>query len=228
MLRYSSTRHKRLMEASEYALQDASESPIPRESRIATTVLDDSRKYHQWESQQANLLLPVAEHSRKKRQIVALRNAKVQLVHRRAFFKYLQADEVRGEQRRQLFRLFHRTLDYDDAVLAEHRHYMLAVSSRISTDHIIDVMDDLTTTHLLREYEKTFARYFAMKCYVACASNSDCGQLVQQSLRELQARLLTIRRRIETEAPVGNGGNFDRQELLSRSGRYPVLNYLNA
>ena len=228
MLRYSSHRHKRLMDASEYALQDAAESPLPRESRIATTVLDDGQKYRQWESQHAALLLPVAEHSRKKRQIVALRHAKVQLVHRRAFFKYLQAREIRGKRRQQLFRLFHSTLDYNDAVLAEHRHYMLAVSSRISTDHIIEVMDDLTSEHLLRVYEKTFARYFAMKCFVASARNSASGQLVHQSMRELQARLMTIRRRIETEAPTGRGGNFDRQELLSRSGRYPVLNYLNA
>jgi hypothetical protein len=226
MATYSSHRHRKLMNESEYALHNASDSSSPRLSRIVTTLLQNNRIYRIWESRHADLLLPVAEHNRKKRQIVALRNAKVQLVHRRAFFKYLQAHEVRGEQRRQLFRLFHRTLDYNDAVLAEHRHYMLAVSSRISTDHIIDVMDDLTSTHLLREYEKTFARYFAMKCYVACASDSDCAELVQQSSRELQARLLTIRRRIETEAPVGNGGNFDRQELLARSGRYPVLNYM--
>ncbi|MDH3337019.1 MAG: hypothetical protein OER22_04235 [Gammaproteobacteria bacterium] len=216
------------MNASEFALQDAAESPLPRESRIATTVIQDSHKYRQWESRHADLLLPVAQHSYKKRQIVALRNAKVQLVHRRAFFKYLQAHEIRGEQRRRLFRLFHSTLDFQDAVLAEHRHYMLAVSSRISTDHIIDVMDDANSTRLLKEYESAFSRYFAMKCYVACASNSECIQLVHQSMRELQARLLRIRRRIETEAPARNSGNFDRKELLSRSGRYPVLNYLNA
>ncbi len=34
MLRYSSSRHRQLMTESEYALQDASESPVPRESRI--------------------------------------------------------------------------------------------------------------------------------------------------------------------------------------------------
>ena len=228
MLRYSSSRHKRLMDASEFALQDAAESPVARESRIATTVIQDSHKYRQWESRHADLLLPVAQHSFKKPQIVALRKAKVQLVHRRAFFKYLQAHEIRGQQRRNLFRLFHSTLDFHDAVLAEHRHYMLAVSSRISTDHIIDVMDDANSTRLLKEYESAFSRYFAMKCFVACARNTECGQLVQQSMRELQARLLTIRCRIKSEAPARNSGNFDRQELLSRSGRYPVLNYLNA
>ncbi|MDH3613440.1 MAG: hypothetical protein OEU90_08250 [Gammaproteobacteria bacterium] len=228
MLRYNSRRHKQLMDLSELALQDAAGSSLPRDSRIATTILHDNQQHSQWESRHARLLLPVAQQSRKKRQIVALRNAKVQLVHRRAFFKYLRAHEVRGEQRRRLFRLFHTTLDYNDAILAEHRHYMLAVSSRISTDHIIDVMDDMNSSLLLRHYEKTFARYFEMKCYVACARDSDCSQLVHQSMRELQAQLLRIRRSIESVPPSGDSGNFDRQELLARSGRYEALNYLNA
>ena len=228
MLRYSSRRHKQLMHVSELALQDAAESSSPRESRIATTVLHDHQHYSLWESRHANLLLPVAQQSRKKRQIVALRNAEVQLVHRRAFFKYLRAHEVRGEQRERLFRLFHTTLDYNDAILAEHRHYMLAVSSRISTGHIIDIMDDMNSSLLLGQYEKTFARFFEMNCYVACARNSDCSKLVHQSMRELQAQLLRIRRSIEAVPPSSDSGDFDRQELLARSGRYEALNYLNA
>ena len=228
MLRYSAQRHKRLMDVSEYALQDAAEAVESRDSRIATDVLQDTRKYREWEAIHADLLLPVAEHSRKKPQIVALRLAEAQLVHRRAFFSYLRAHEVRGAARERLFRLFHSTMDFNDAVLAEHRHYMLAVSSRISTDHIIDVMEDSHSRQLLRQYERAFARYFEMKCYVACAGNTDTARFVVQSMRDMQARLLHLRRRIQTEAPAGSGGNFDRQELLSRSGRYPVLNYLNA
>ena len=228
MLRYSSRRHKRLMDVSEFALQGAAESASARESRIATDVLRDDRKYREWESRHADLLLPVAEQSRKKPQIVALRDAEAKLVHRRAFFRYLRAREVRGEARKRLFRLFHSTLDYNDAVLAEHRQYMLAVSSRISTDHIIDVMEDSNSNLLLQQYEKAFSRYFEMKCYVACAGGSDTARFVQQSMRDLQGRLLQLRRQMQTQSPAGHGGNFDRQELLSRSGRYPVLDYLNA
>lgn len=228
MLRYSSRRHRQLMDESEFALQDASASSLPRESRIATTVLNDSQKYSEWETRHANLLLPVAQHSAKKRQIVELRSAKIHLVHRRAFFNYLQAHETRGNQRERLFRLFHSTLDLNDAILAEHRQYMLAVSSRISTDHIIDVMDDVNSNGLLQLYERTFARYFEMKCFVACSPNSDCSRLVHESMRELQAQLLRIRRRIETEPPSDSCGNFDKQEPLARSGRYKALNYLNA
>ncbi len=228
MLRYSSRRHKRLMDVSEYALQDAAEASRPRESRIATDVLNDTLKYREWESRHAELLVPVAEQSRKKPQIVALRQAEASLVHRRAFFRYLRENEIRGKKRERLFRLFHSTLDYNDAVLAEHKQYMLAVSSRISTDHIIDVMEDSHSLQLLRQYERAFARFFEMKCYLACAGNTDTARFVLQSMRDMQGRLLGIRRRMQTEAPTGDAGNFDRQELLSRSGRYPVLNYLNA
>ena len=92
--------------------------------------------YKLWESRHADLLLPVAEHGDKKRQIMALRDAKVRLVHRRALFRYLRANEVRGDRRRQL------------------------------------------------------------------------------------------RRHIESEPPDSGCTSFDRQEVLARSGRYSVLNYM--
>lgn len=228
MPRYDSRRHKRLMAASENALEDALTSDSVRDSRIARTVLTDSQKYRLWEARHANLLVPVAQETRKKPQIVALRRAKMELVHRRAFFRHLRENEIQGQRRRDLFRIFHATLDYNDAVLAEHRQYVLAVSSRISTDHIIDFMDDAHSTQLLRQYEKTFARYFEMKCYLINAREGACVSLVRDSMRELERRLLRLRRLIETQSPAGDGGTFDQQELLARSGRYPVLNYLNA
>jgi len=227
MLRYSSSRHRQLMTASEYALQDATESPVPRESRIASTILDDDKKYREWELRHANLLRPVAEQSARKYQVLALRHADVQLIHRRALFQYLQTHEVRGELRQQLFRLFHTTLDFDEAVLAEHRQYMLAFSSGISTNHIIDVMHDSSSTRLVEQYEKTFARYFEMKCFVATASDSDTVKIVHSSLRDVQGHLMRLKRRMETELPTERTGNFDQQELLARSGRYEIQNYLN-
>ena len=226
LLRYNSSRHRQLMTASEHALQDATESPVPRQSRIASTILGDSQKYREWELRHANLLLPVAEQRARKRQVVALRNAEIELVHRRALFTYLQTHELRDDQRQRLFRMFHSTLDYNQAVLNEHRHYMLAVSSQISTDYIIDVMRDVSSDRLLQQYEKTFARYFEMKCYVASAKDSHCIQLISSSLRDVKGQLLRIRRRIETEVPVVDRADFRQLELLARSSRYEMRNYL--
>ncbi len=226
MPRYNSRRHRKLMDESEYALQSAADSSPLRVSRVVNTVLSDSRIYALWELRHANLMLPVAEHSGKKGQIVALRNAEVQLVHQRALFNYLRANRVRGEERRQVFRMFHSTRDYHETVLAEHRQYMLAVSSRVSADHLVDIMHDPNSKNLLRQYEKLYTRYFEMKCYVAGMGDSDCIDLVRAGLGDARDQLRCVRRNIESEPPVKDCGSFDRQELLARSGRYPVLNYM--
>jgi len=227
MSQFNSSRHRQLMNASEYALQNAAESDEPRESRIATTIIDDHQKYREWELRHANLLVPVAEHKAAKHQILALRKANVQLVHRRALFRYLQTHSLSNNRRERLFRLFHSTMDLNDAILVEHRQYMLAFSSGISTDHITDVMHDEASTLLVDLYEKTFARYFEMKCYIANAgSNTMTRQLVNSSLRDAQGQLLRLRRRMETEVPRQTHGNFEHQELLARSGRYEMQNYL--
>jgi len=226
MPRCNSRRHQKLMDESEFALHHAADFPSPRVSRIVNTLLQDSRTYRLWESQHAGLLLPVAEHGNKKRQILALRDAEVRLMHQRAFFRYLRANEVYGAPRRRLFRIFHATLDYHHAVLVEHRQYMLAVSSRIATDHLIDVMNDVNSKNLLRHYEKLYARYFVMKCYVAGGGDSKCVELVRSTMDDVRDQLRWVRRRIESEPPVSDGGSFDRQEALARSGRYPVLNYM--
>ncbi len=214
------------MSESEYALHNASDSSSPRELRIVDTVLQDGPLYRVWESQHADLLLPVAEYSNKKRQIVALRNAKVQLVHRRALFGYLRSNGVRGGERRQLFRIFHQTLDYHSAVLAEHRQYMLAVSSRISTDHLIDIMNDPRSKSLPRQYEELYRLYFEMNCYVAGMGDSKCTELVRLTMQDARKQLQQVRRRIESESPASGCASFDRQEPLARSGRYPILNYM--
>jgi hypothetical protein len=214
------------MEASELALQDASVSPTERESRIATTILTDGGKYREWELRHADLLLPVAEHRAKKRQIIELRKAEIQLIHRRALFTYLQTHELNDAQRANLFRLFHSTLDYQAAVLTEHRQYMLAFSSHISTDHIIELMQDEMSMRLLRQYEKTFSRYFEMKCYIASSNDSHCVDLIRSSVRDLKGQLLRVRRRIESEPPSIDVGDFHQQALLARSVRYEIRNYL--
>ena len=214
------------MNESEYALQDASESPSARISRIVNTLLRDTQTYRMWESRHADLLLPVAEYSDRKHQILALRNTKIGLVHRRALFKYLHTNKVRGEQRRKLFRILHSTLDFPDAVVKEHRQYMLAVSSRISSDHLIDVMNDPKSKNLQRKYEKLYTRYFEMQCYVMGMGDSNCIALVCLAMTDAREQLHRLRRQIEAVPLDGHCASFDRQEAVARSGRYPVLDYM--
>lgn len=214
------------MNESEYALHNASDSSSRGELRAVDTVLQDGRLYRVWESRHADLLLPVAEYGNKKRQIVALRNAGIQLIHRRALFGYLRSNGVRGDERRQLIRIFHQTLDYHSAVLAEHRQYMLAVSSSISNDHLIDVMNDPRSKSLPRQYEELYRRYFEMNCYVAGMGDSRCTELVRLTMQDTRKQLQQMRRRIESESPASGCASFDRQVPIARSGLYPILNYM--
>jgi hypothetical protein len=214
------------MDASEYALRDASYSPFQRDARIANTVLQDSRSYRIWESRHADLLVPVARHNGSKPLLLELRNAQVKLIHRRALFRYLRINEVRGEKRQRLFSHLHNTLDYRDAVVAEHRQYMLAVSSRISADYIIGIMNDANSPKLLEQYEELYARYFEIKCYIATTREKSCIDMARPILKSIEGQLCRVRHRIETEAPVGGVRGFDRQEAIARSGRYEALNYL--
>ncbi len=103
---------------------------------------------------------------------------------------------------------------------------MLAVSSRISADHLIDVMNDPKSKSLPSKYEKLYARYFEMQCYVMGMGDSSCLELVRSAMGDARDRLRRLRRHIESE-PLDSGcASFDRQEELARSGRYPVLDYM--
>ncbi len=214
------------MQESEFALQSATESPDERVSRIANTIIDDGRMYRRWESEHANLLVPVAEHRKNVAQLMELRNAEVQLVHRRALFRYLRRTGLNGAPREQLFRTIHATRDFNDALLTEHRRYMLAVSSHVSADHLIDVMKDVSSRRLLDVYAATYDRYFEMRCFIATEHSGICADLVRLSMRDATKSLTRVRLRIQSEAPVTDGGDFDREAALARSGRYPVLDYM--
>ena len=226
MRKYNSRRHQKLMDESEYALQSAAESSDHLKARVVTAILQDSKSYQLWESRHASLLLPIAKQSNKKRQIIALRIAAVRLIHRRALFECIQSNSLRGRQRRQLFRIFHETLDYQNAILVEHRQYKMAVSSGVSADHLIEVMNDPTSRKLLSEYKRVYAQLFKMKCYVAGLGDANCADLVRDIMRDTRERLRQLRHRIETEPPAGTMGDFDRQEALAQSGRYPIIDYM--
>ena len=226
MQRYNSRRHRKLMDESEYALRQACDSSSQRVSRIVNTIVGDSQKYRYWESNHAHLLLPVAEQNNRRRQIMALRKLEVQLVHRRALFNLIREQQIQGKARQKLFKLYRATRDYQDAVIAEHQQYMIAMSSRVSTDHLIDVMHDVDSKRLVQEYEESYANYFKLKCFLAITEENYFIDLVRLTMRDTGEELRKKRERIESELPKTEGSSFDREAVLAQSGRYPILNYM--
>ena len=145
MLQYHSRRHRRLMDESEQALLDASRSGSEQDARVSSQVIADSKLHGVWEARHARILLPVAEQRKTAQQIVQLRMLSTTLMHGRALIEYIRDKEIRGDERERFFACHYKLTDYRNAVLAAHRHYLLSVSSHVSTEHLIDLMFDPTS-----------------------------------------------------------------------------------
>lgn len=228
MLNYLSRCHKALMEESEQALLTAAQEGSGIDRRIAKQILADSKVHGLWESRHADLVRPVAEHSSRVPQIIALRGVEVRLVHQQALVDHLRENRIHGAERERLFRVFYGPREFQDAVLAEHRQYMLAVSSRVSADHLINVMEDSQSRRLVRQYEVLYARYFELYCYVVGTEDAASADATRPLMTDLRKQAERVRHRINKQRPDGGAANFERQALLARSGRHKALNYLSS
>jgi len=226
MFRFQSRRHRCLMDESEQALSDAVHGTRKRDARIAREILGDAKSYRLWESRHADLVLPVAQHSGRARQIFKLRDVELKLLHRRALVRNIRRQRILGEERDKLFSVFYGPKDTHDAILAEHRQYTLAVSSRVSADHLINVMQDPVSVRLLREYEAVYSKYFELYCSTVTCEDVNVADAIRLELTGLRRRAMQMIRRIHSERPEGGHSNFDRQALLARSGRYEMRDYM--
>lgn len=226
MPRYQSRRHERLMDESEHALWDAASTKSKGESRIAKHVLNDSKMHRLWEARHAELIRPVAERKNRIPQLFALRDIEVRLVHRRTLIDHIRNHELRGRERDQMFAAFYGPMDIQNAILIEHRQYMLAVSSYVSTDHLIDVMYDPHGKGLLKRYKRHCAAYFELYGEVLRSDDADLANAARPLIKDAGEKIAAIRQRINTERPDSHYSNFDQQALLARSGRYPITEYM--
>jgi hypothetical protein len=214
------------MDESEQALRDAAEADSERESRIAQQTLDDPKTHRMWEDTHAELVRPVAAQNRRTQQVFMLRDLDVQLVHKRALIDHIRRQQLLGKDRARMLAAFYGPKDTRDAILLEHRKYTLAVSSNLSTDHLINVMYDPVGIELLKQYQELYEKYFELYGYIVLADESSWADALKPVMTELRGKILQLRHRINTEKPDDRHADFDRQALLARSGRYPVLDYM--
>lgn len=226
MLQYQSRRHKCLMAESEQALCETAETKDNHEARIAKQLLDDAKFYGIWESTHAKLVLPVAEENRPAPQVIKLRGIDVRLVHRQALIDHIRANKIVGAERDGLFEAFYGPRATTNAMLIEHKQYMLAVSSWVSSQHLLDVMRDPISVRLTNLYKKTFDKYFELYCFVNGNQDSACRDAATIMMLDARRRARDLRSRINSEKPRRGISDVERQALLAKSGRIPVENYM--
>jgi len=214
------------MEESEQALEDAADGPSVRASRIAQQVLGDARTHRMWESRHAELVRPIAEENRRAPQILQLRKLETKLLHQRSLVDYIRKNQVTGLARDRLFKAFYGPKEVTDAVIREHRQYVLAESSHFSADHLFGVMADKDSDQLLSMYESAYSSYFSLYCFFVSAHDSVIADAIGIAMKDAHDRVKRLRNRLLTQRPQTGKADFDRQAALARSGRYPVLNYV--
>jgi hypothetical protein len=157
--------HAQLMRESTDRVARALRSHDAKEHVVAQRVLATPGSWNAWELEHSGLMRQVADFVVLRNQAVALRHASLRLIHGKALFEYLKKHRVRGVARAKILAHFHRTLDYEHAVVAEHAVYVRKACSYLCAGHLgADVVHDPAFLDPMQQYETLFMEYFELYC----------------------------------------------------------------
>lgn len=157
--------HDNLMESSWQYVDVLAHQGSEDEQQIAGRVIGDPVLWRRWEAGHAQLMRNVADERRVRDQILALRQAALSLIHRKALFDYMRARHLVGAARRQLVAQFHGVADYPTAMVSEHDIWLRSSCSHFCSAHVgVNLMNDATFDEPLQLYEDHYREYFNAFC----------------------------------------------------------------
>lgn len=176
-----------LMEASQQRLDAAAHSGVPSEELIAARILDNPKDFSRWENHHSGLMRRTVSSGSAEAQKSELLSASLGLIHRKALFEYLQANQVNGNTRVHLFKHFFGYTDYATSVISEHGNYLRSAASYLCSSHVGRhlLLDDIFDQPL-SDYERLYAQYFRVYCgFVIAADDTekDCVRPLLASLK---------------------------------------------
>ena len=178
----------------------------PEYYRVAVSrLLEDGRQYQMWESSHARRMREVAGCSRTVHQAMALRHMAVRLIHRRGLVDYLRGQHIVGSHREQLFRMFYGCTDYREAVITEHRQYVVAASSGYCAEVLVDAVHDANGFKLLERYQNLYTQYFQIFSQYSraeFAGDVELAAALRPTMLEHRSYANLVRRQILVEPPV--------------------------
>lgn len=211
-----------LMLESEQAVRAHAHSAdaIPR--RICTQLIQDWASYSHWHSWHETAMSAVAIRRHRDSQLLTLRRLAVEHVHRTALVNYLRDYRVVGEARDRTLRVFHGISDVRNAVLSEHRNYLVAASSQLCAFDLLGLMGDAHGAALVRSYEFAYGQYFALFCDQARAAQRGKQSVLALLLPDVKAladgmRLKIFDRRLSPArraSPAGRPQSFLQERRI--------------
>jgi hypothetical protein len=193
-----------LMRASEKALWTTESQPDYYRVPVSR-LLDDGRQYTLWETSHARRMREVADCPRQAQQAMALRQMAVRLVHRRGLVDYLRNHQITGGHREQLFQMFYGRTDYREAVITEHRQYVMAASSGYCAEVLVDAVHDANGFKLLERYQSLYTQYFQIFSQYSraeYAGDEELAGALRPTMLEHRSYANLVRRQILVEPPT--------------------------
>ena len=222
MIRVAPITYVQLMTESERALWKTDSQPdyyrIP-----VSRLLDDGRQYRLWEATHSRQMRSIAACPRQIDQAMELRKLAVQLIHRRGMVDYLRGFNIVGEHRQQLFNIFYGRTDYREAVITEHRQYVMAASSGYCAEVLVDAVHDANGFKLLERYHSLYAQYFQIFSQYSRAEfigEAELAGALKPTMLEHRAYANLVRRQILVVPParsrpkVATSPRIDRTKTL--------------
>jgi len=198
-----------LMEESEARIAGLAREGSTPQALIARRMLEHPHLYRLWESEHDRLMRGVAE-TRAQHQIAALRSTCFGLIHRKALFEYLRAQQITGRDRHAVFSLIHGDQDYARAVISEHNNYLRSIVSLACSHHLGRVLlDDRAFGAPMSRYEMRYADYFRAFCNSSLTSNRfNIDDTLSTLLPYLKRQLGILRRAILSMPRRSDSGAF--------------------
>jgi hypothetical protein len=207
------------MRESENSVQETASFGPEVAQRICANLLADRPRYATWVASQDWRMWRVARGKQRERQLIDLRLAATEQIHRAALVGYLRDNNIVGRERSVVLREFYGPLDSACAILAEHRSYTRAVSSRLCAIDLLTLSHDSFGVRLIGDYEHEYAIWFAMHCDRARAISEGRRYLLASLMPDVRANAASLRTRLLAGERLPA-----RRITLPKSARLPVAN----
>ncbi|MBS0611616.1 MAG: hypothetical protein JSS24_00405 [Proteobacteria bacterium] len=214
-----------LMTASERALWSTDAHPDYYRVPVSR-LLDDGRQYQMWEASYARQMREVAHCNAQVAQAMELRKIALRLIHRRGLVDYLRSWKITGDHRVQLFNMFYGCTDYREAVITEHRHYVMAASSGLCTEVLVDAVNDSNGFKLLARYQQLYAQYFQMfseYSRVEYRGEVELAAALKPTMLEHRSYANLVRRQILVQPPMKARLRFTPLPSVERAKSFAML-----
>lgn len=190
----------RLMRESTDCVHGALSSNNALEQLVAMRIVDNPTAFGRWEGEHVTLMRGVAEYSVLRRQLTALKQSTLSLIHGKALFEHLKNKALRAEQRTNLIRHFYPNRDFSFAMVAAHGNYLRKACSFLCATYVgAGAVHDDNFIDPILHYEDLYSDYFDLYCRTCTSSGIESASerallpLLKQQLRERRWAILKPR-----------------------------------